>query len=104
MALDDFEPGDAREPLVPFADFIKVDIGETAPEEVAILIGRHGRKSSQLLALSVDSRQDFATAKDQGFTQFQGYFFRQTGTCVLATFPRTKSPTCGCCRLFPVRN
>ncbi len=78
MALDDFEPGDAREPLVPFADFIKVDIRKTAPEEVAILIGRHGRKSSQLLALSVDSRQDFATAKDQGFTQFQGYFFRET--------------------------
>ena len=35
MALDDFGPGDARESLVQFADFIKVDIRKTAPEEVA---------------------------------------------------------------------
>ncbi len=78
MALDDFGPDDPRESLVQYADFIKVDIRKTPPEEVATLVSRHGRKSSRLLALSVDSRQDFATAKNQGFTQFEGYFFRET--------------------------
>jgi c-di-GMP phosphodiesterase len=78
MALDDFGPDDPRESLVQHADFIKVDIRKTSPEQVATLVSRHGRKSCRLLALSVDSRQDFATAKNQGFTQFEGYFFRET--------------------------
>jgi c-di-GMP-related signal transduction protein len=78
MALDDFGPSDPREPLIQYADFIKVDIRKNSPEEVAILVARHGRSPCRLLAQSVDSRQDFATAKNQGFTQFQGYFFRET--------------------------
>jgi c-di-GMP-related signal transduction protein len=78
MALDDFGPSDPREPLVQYADFIKVDIRKTSPDVVATLVARHGRKPCRLLAQSVDSRQDFATAKNQGFTQFQGYFFRET--------------------------
>jgi c-di-GMP-related signal transduction protein len=78
MALDDFGPNDPRESLIQYADFIKVDIRKNSPEEVATLVARHGRNPCQLLAQSVDSRQDFGTAKNQGFTQFQGYFFRET--------------------------
>ena len=78
MALDDFGPGDPRESLIQHADFIKVDIRKNSPEEVATLVARHGRNACRLLAQSVDSRQAFATAKEQGFTQFQGYFFRET--------------------------
>lgn len=78
MALDDFGPNDPRESLIQYADFIKVDIRKNSPEEVATLVARHGRNPCRLLAQSVDSRHDFGTAKDQGFTQFQGYFFRET--------------------------
>ena len=78
MALDDFGPDDPREPLIQYADFIKVDVRKNSPEEVAALVARHSRNPCKLLAQSVDSRQDFATAKNQGFTQFQGYFFRET--------------------------
>jgi EAL and modified HD-GYP domain-containing signal transduction protein len=31
-----------------------------------------------MLAQKVETRQDFTNAKHAGFTQFQGYFFRQT--------------------------
>jgi c-di-GMP-related signal transduction protein len=78
VALDDFGPSDPRESLIRYADFIKVDIRKNSPEQVATLVTRHGHKPCRLLAQSVDSRQDFATAKDQGFTKFQGYFFRET--------------------------
>ena len=76
IALDDFVPGDAREALVPYADFIKVDIKKVPPTESAVLVARYANKARCLLAQKVESRQDFATAKKSGFTEFQGYFFR----------------------------
>jgi len=38
IALDDFVPGDKRESLVPYADFIKVDIKKVTPEEYGTMV------------------------------------------------------------------
>jgi EAL and modified HD-GYP domain-containing signal transduction protein len=78
IALDNFVPTDTREPLVPFADFIKVDIKKVPPEQCAAMVARYASKQCRMLAHKVESRQDFMTAKNTGFTQFQGYFFRRT--------------------------
>ena len=77
VALDDFEINDAREPLVPVADLIKVDVRTTSIEQCAALIKRWGTPKRHLLAEKVETREEFIAAKEAGFTYFQGYFFRK---------------------------
>ena len=75
IALDNFVPDDAREALVPYADFIKVDIKNLPPKQSACLASRYASKQCRMLALKVETRQSFIRAKEAGYTQFQGYFF-----------------------------
>jgi c-di-GMP-related signal transduction protein len=76
IALDSFVPGDKREPLVPYADFIKVDIKKVAADQAADLVARYASKQCQMLAQNVETRLDHLTAMKNRFTHFQGYFFR----------------------------
>jgi c-di-GMP-related signal transduction protein len=78
IALDDFVPSDMREALVPYADFIKVDVKKVPPADSAALVARYARKSCRMLAQKVETREDFTAARRSGFTEFQGYFFRDT--------------------------
>jgi c-di-GMP-related signal transduction protein len=77
IALDHYVPGDAREPLVAYADFLKVDIKRLGRDDCADLARRHAAKHRRMLALKVESREDFVTAKQAGYSLFQGYFFRR---------------------------
>ena len=77
ISLDNFAPRDPREPLVPHADFIKVDVKKVAADQCALLAGRYASKQRRMLAQKVETRIDFLTAKKNGFTLFQGYFFRR---------------------------
>ena len=77
IALDNFEAGDAREALVPYADFIKVDIRSVPAEQSAALVERYGRKRCSMVAVKVETRQHFVMARRSGFTYFQGYFFHR---------------------------
>jgi EAL and modified HD-GYP domain-containing signal transduction protein len=77
IALDDFVPSDARQALVPYADFIKVDIKKVSTADSTAMVARYASRQCRMLAQRVESRQDFATAKKSGFTEFQGYFFHQ---------------------------
>lgn len=77
IALDHFIPGDAREPLVAYADFLKVDIKRLGRDDCAELARRHAAKHRRMLALKVENREDFVTAKQAGYSLFQGYFFRR---------------------------
>ncbi len=77
IALDNFAPGDSRVALVEYADYLKVDIHQFPLEQCAALVARHASQLCRMLALKVESRQDFVNAKHSGFTLYQGYFFRQ---------------------------
>jgi EAL and modified HD-GYP domain-containing signal transduction protein len=77
IALDDFIADDPRVPLIPFADFIKVDLKGTTPAEQAALVKRHGSPGCQMLAEKVETREEFIACKNLGFSFFQGYFFRR---------------------------
>ena len=77
IALDNFVPGDKRESLVPFADFIKIDVRAVPPVESASLAARYGSEQCRMLAQKVETRESFARARAGGFTLFQGYFFRR---------------------------
>jgi len=76
IALDNFVPDDAREALVARADFIKVDIRRVAPGQGAAMAARYGSPQRRMLAHKVETRVQFVDAIKDGFTLFQGYFFR----------------------------
>jgi len=76
IALDNFVPGDKREPLVPYTRFIKVDIGDVASQQCAQLVATYATEDRRMMAKRVESRLQFLTARKDGFTRFQGYFFR----------------------------
>src|SRR5271157_1721915 len=75
IALDDFLPNDPRQPLVEFADIIKVDVLATTPEERAGMIGQFGSPKCKMLAEKLETPHEFHQARDMGFAYFQGYFF-----------------------------
>jgi c-di-GMP-related signal transduction protein len=77
IALDNFVPGDSRQPLVEYADYIKVDIHQFPLEQCAALVTRHASQLCRMLAIKVETRRDFVNAKHSGFTLYQGYFFRR---------------------------
>jgi c-di-GMP phosphodiesterase len=76
IALDDYSIDDPREPLAYFADFIKVDLRQTSLNDAGIIVASH-RAVCKMVAMKVETRQDFQFAKKAGFQLFQGYFFRR---------------------------
>jgi c-di-GMP-related signal transduction protein len=76
IALDNFVPDDPRDALVPYARFIKVDTSRVGLESSAALAGIYGNEQCRMLALGMDTRGQFLSATQSGFTRFQGYFFR----------------------------
>jgi c-di-GMP phosphodiesterase len=76
IALDDYIVGDSREPLAYFADFIKVDLRQTSLTDAGIIVSGH-RGVCRMIAMKVETRQDFQFAKKAGFQLVQGYFFRR---------------------------
>lgn len=76
IALDDYVADDPRKPLADMADIIKVEMKLTTDEERGQLIKQFGPWRCRMLAEKVETQDDFARARDQGFVYFQGYFFR----------------------------
>lgn len=77
IALDNFVPDDPRIALIPFTDFIKVDIRRHSPEQNAALAKKFANPQCRMLAQKVETRIQMLTAEKDGFTLFQGYFFRR---------------------------
>jgi c-di-GMP-related signal transduction protein len=83
IALDDYVADDRREALADMADIIKVDLLLTTQHERKRLMKQFGPWRCRMLAEKVETQDQFAQARDQGFVYFQGYFFRRpemTGT------------------------
>jgi EAL and modified HD-GYP domain-containing signal transduction protein len=76
IALDNFTLGDSREALLPYADYLKVDVTRIPPMQAAALVQSYASDTRRMLAHKVETRQHFVTAGKNGFTLFQGYFFR----------------------------
>jgi EAL and modified HD-GYP domain-containing signal transduction protein len=91
MALDNFVLGDAREELVPYADFIKVDTKDGTGPEVTAIAGRYASEQCRMVAQKVETRQDLSKAKRDGFTLFQGYFFRHPETMRARQIPANQA-------------
>lgn len=75
IALDDFVWNELTEPLVPFADLIKIDVAQVQGEELIETVARLRPFPAKLLAERVETHEEFDEFKAMGFDLFQGYFF-----------------------------
>jgi len=75
LALDDF-PSDGRmNPLIPFADIVKVDWRRTEPGICQRLAKELIPRKIKLLAEKVETHEQYRQALGMGYGYFQGFFF-----------------------------
>lgn len=77
IALDNFVPDDPRITLIAYTDFLKVDIRRHSPEQNTALAKKFAAPQCRMLAQKVETRIQMITAEKDGFSLFQGYFFRR---------------------------
>ncbi|MGB0063730.1 MAG: HDOD domain-containing protein [Terracidiphilus sp.] len=77
VALNGFRANDPRKPLEPMADFVKIDMKGPSVAEISALTQRFHTRGPRLIAEKVETRDDFEFAKTEGFSYFEGYFFRK---------------------------
>jgi EAL and modified HD-GYP domain-containing signal transduction protein len=75
IALDDFVYRPELEPLIRWADIVKIDWLDADPEEIREVVKKLRPRSPRLLAEKVETHEIFQQAMDMGFSYFQGYFF-----------------------------
>jgi len=77
IALSNFRAHDPREALEDIADFLKIDIKMSSLADVVRLTRHYRDRGPRLVAEKVETRDDFEFAKSEGFSLFEGYFFRK---------------------------
>jgi c-di-GMP-related signal transduction protein len=77
IALDQFVNDDPRQPIVHFADYLKVDLQHHHLEDILHRVRADACERTGLIATGVETRRDFELARRAGFHFFQGYFFRK---------------------------
>ena len=82
---------------LPYADIVKVDFLQTDRAQLPGLAKALASRGKTLIAEKVETREDFALARDLGFDLFQGYFFARPQ--VLST-RRTRSSRTSLLRLL----
>ncbi|MGB8097487.1 MAG: HDOD domain-containing protein [Terracidiphilus sp.] len=89
IALDDFTWSSPLQPLVLFADFIKVDFLKVSEDERRLLLSKLPYNST-LIAEKVETRADFETARTEGFSLFQGFYFCAPAAVHVAKIPANR--------------
>ncbi|GAB4270390.1 EAL and HDOD domain-containing protein [Thermincola ferriacetica] len=75
LVLDDFVMNGCSEPLLEFADIVKIDFMNTTLEQRKNIIRKVGFGKIEFLAEKVETQEEFEQALEMGYTYFQGYFF-----------------------------
>ncbi len=80
LALDDYEPGNGKENLIPFAELIKVDVLNRPPEDIAQVARSLRHHGKRLLAERVETVEVHQLCKQLGYELFQGYYYSRPET------------------------
>jgi c-di-GMP-related signal transduction protein len=75
IALDDFVANDLDNPLIPYANIIKVDFLQALGNDRSLIAKQLSPLNITLLAEKVETDQDFREGSELGYNLFQGYFF-----------------------------
>jgi c-di-GMP-related signal transduction protein len=98
VALDDVcELTDSLRTVLPHTDMVKIDFLATPRPALPKLAAAVLAEGKTLIAEKVETREDFALAKDLGFHLFQGYFFARPQ---VLTAPRNRSSRSALLRLL----
>lgn len=74
IALDDFVYDPSYEPLLDFADIVKLDVLALTPRELEQQLARLAPYDVVLLAEKVETPEHFEYCRELGFDLYQGYF------------------------------
>ena len=74
IAIDDCIDKANLKPLVPLANFIKVDVRRINQHKARSYLKKLQKLNKPLLALKVESLAEYEAYRDLGFSYFQGYF------------------------------
>jgi EAL and modified HD-GYP domain-containing signal transduction protein len=88
FALDDFSPLPSRTPLIPLADFIKIDFRTSDARARREIYSMAGGAPIQFLAEKIETYEEMRIALSEGCSLFQGYFFARPVTVASPTLPR----------------
>lgn len=80
FALDDFRLRPESQALLPFASFVKLDVLDYAPEDLARIVQTVRRYPAKLVAEKVETLEQFNQCRELGFDFFQGYYFARPET------------------------
>lgn len=82
FALDDFEINELTIPLLPFANYIKIDVRQTPLDKIPLVLSALEKRNvaAKWLAEKVETAQEFKACKALGFHFFQGYHFAHPET------------------------
>jgi len=75
LALDDYCDLPEMQPLLEFADFVKIDVLLMSEAEQRIVIDRCRSRKIPTIAEKVETDQQFQSCRALGYDYFQGYFF-----------------------------
>lgn len=75
VAMDDFVGDNGDNPMMQYADIVKVDFMQTTPEQRENLCKDLVARGVAPLAEKVETAEEFEEALDWGYVYFQGYFF-----------------------------
>lgn len=87
LALDDFEPGSAAEMLMPYVQFVKVDVLATTAAQRVDLAKRLLPLGIRLVAEKVETEAEALEARQAGYGLMQGYFFCRPTTISASGIP-----------------
>lgn len=82
FALDDFCYVPGAEPLLEFAQYVKLDVLQHSYDDLSRLVHSLRRYPVKLLAEKVETIEQFHECKRLGFDLFQGYYFARPETLV----------------------
>jgi c-di-GMP-related signal transduction protein len=75
IALDDFLWSAKMAPFIELADYIKIDVLRSSPQELRDLIHQIPANRAALVAEKVETAEDYKRVCAEGFKLFQGYYF-----------------------------
>jgi EAL and modified HD-GYP domain-containing signal transduction protein len=75
LALSGYQPGDARQALLPLAQYVKVGIGAIDSPQWSALSNQLYAANAFLIAENIHSHEAYGKARAGGLQYFQGYYF-----------------------------
>ncbi len=91
IALDDFTVTAETEPLLRFADYVKLDVLEHGSPELKTQVQLLSKYPVKIVAEKVESRDKYEECRALGITLFQGYFFCRPQTLTQKTLPANRA-------------